>query len=71
MSDLISRDAAIEALCSGALINYNATGDNYGMVKAINVIKSLPSAEPERKKGRWIKVNGKSAINCSACLHCS
>ena len=31
----------------------------------------LPSAQPERKKGRWIKVNGKKAINCSACYHCS
>lgn len=48
MSDLISREAAIQALCSGALINYNATGNDYGMVKAINVIKALPSAEQER-----------------------
>ena len=34
-------------------------------------LKDLPSAQPERKKGEWIKVNGKTAINCSACYHCS
>lgn len=27
--------------------------------------------DAERKGGRWIKVNGKTAINCSACYHCS
>ena len=28
------------------------------------------SAQSERKTGKWIRVNGKTAINCSACYHC-
>lgn len=45
--DLISRQAAIDALCEAGLINYQATGDGNGMIHAINVIKGLPSAQPE------------------------
>lgn len=51
MNDLISRQAAIDALGKAGLINYNATGDGNGMIQAINVIKGLPAAEPE-----WISV---------------
>ena len=29
-----------------------------------------PSIISERKKGKWIYVNGHTAINCSACYHC-
>lgn len=36
----------------------------------LDLVKALPSAQPERKRGRWIKVNG-TAINCSACHRCS
>lgn len=54
MSDLIDRQAAIEALANGALINYQAAGHHNGLVKAIDVIKGLPSSVPERKTGRWI-----------------
>ena len=42
MSDLISRKAAIEALAKAGCINYEATGDTYGMITAINVIKGMP-----------------------------
>lgn len=31
-------------------------------------IKALE--QPERKRGKWIYVNGHTAINCSACYHC-
>lgn len=47
MSDLIERQAAIDALSDGALVNYQAAGHNNGLVKAIDVIKGLPSAQPE------------------------
>ena len=47
MSDLISRQAAIEALSNSALVNYQAAGHDNGLVKAISVIKGLPSAQPE------------------------
>lgn len=38
---------------------------------ARKLIEDAPTIKPERKKGKWIKVNGKTAINCSACYHCS
>lgn len=53
MDDLISRQAAIDALCEAGLINYQATGDGNGMIHAVNVVKGLPSAQ-ERKTGKWI-----------------
>lgn len=33
-------------------------------------ILNAPNIE-ERKTGKWIYVNGHTAINCSACYHCS
>lgn len=48
MKDLISRQDAIDALSDGALVNYQAAGHNNGLVKAIDVIKGLPSAQSER-----------------------
>ena len=51
MDDLIRRQAAIDALGDGALVNYQAAGHNNGLVKAIDVIKGLPTAQPEQQ---WI-----------------
>lgn len=51
MSDPIDRQAAIDALGEGAMVNYQAAGHNNGLIKAINVIKGLPSAQPEQQ---WI-----------------
>ena len=58
--DTISRQAAIDA------VERNACNTQ----RAIDAINALPSAQPQRT-GRWFKVNGKTAINCSACYHCS
>lgn len=63
--DLISRDAAIDAVSEACFELRGVFG------RCEDALKALPSAQPERKKGRWIKVNGKTAINCSACYHCS
>ncbi len=49
--DLISRQAAIEALEDAGMTNYRATGDFYGIINALTVIKNLPTSE---KKGEWI-----------------
>lgn len=38
---------------------------------AEEAVEDAPTIKPKRKKGKWIKVNGKTAINCSACYHCS
>lgn len=46
MSDLISRQAAIEALSTP-----------HGILYPIRTIEALPGAQPERKKGKWIEHN--------------
>ena len=67
MSELISRQEAIEALIDAGIVNYEATGDGNGMIHAINVIKGLPSVEP--KKGKWIlRDYGERIVHiCSEC----
>ena len=59
MSDLISRQEAIEALCR--VDEYNA--------RSVDVIKKLPSVQPERKKGKWIfeECKGNTYFRCSEC----
>lgn len=47
MDDLISRQAAIEA------IEKNAYRHTY-LDQIISIIERMPTAEPERKTGRWI-----------------
>lgn len=46
MQDLINRDAAIEALAKAGIENYAAAGHDNGMLKAVNVIKAIPAAQP-------------------------
>lgn len=56
MSDLIERQKALDAL----------THKWDGMVTSVfDVLKELPSAEPERKTGHWIEHYGDS--KCSEC----
>ena len=60
--DTISRRAAIDALDK----EYRCTdqSDDWdGLKTAMLIIENLPSAQPERKKGRWID-------NCS-CSNCN
>ena len=73
--DLISRQAAIDAF---DLPIYNIKGKENAervveYLKAVlQRIKELPSAEPERKRGWWIKQPYKSdkyvIFRCSECL---
>lgn len=59
MDDLISRHAAIDALGDAHFKNYG---------NAIMVIQALPSAEPERKTGKWVPFSPKSHLySCSLC----
>ena len=46
-------------------------GFNDALLRFKSMIHTAPTIEPERRTGRWVKVNGKTAINCSACYHCS
>lgn len=72
MSDLISRQAAIE-YCY-ALINAENPSDewNYGQERInqteviLHHIESMPSAQPEQKVGKWI---GGELGYCTCCGH--
>lgn len=68
MRDLIDRQAAIDAIIS--FFGFSIE-DEYGSAVK-EVIMKLPSAQPERKTGKWILVrgsNGKDFHKCSECLH--
>lgn len=60
MSDLISRQAAIEAVCKhGAELDRRGiTGlavANYKQA-TVDLLEQLPSAEPERNRGQWEEI---------------
>ena len=82
MSDLIRREDAIEALVNLTCFGIEeikaqcdkSVADNEGwlggILEAVTELEALPSAEPERKKGKWI--DGKPYVNshwkvCSVC----
>ena len=64
MDDLISRQAAIDALERGAW------GKEWDKTLAKAMIESVPSAQPERKKGRWGNAGEYPWDKCSVCGHC-
>lgn len=66
-SDTISRRQAIDALKEKVF--HNLSDEFYG---AMQVLDELPSAQPERKKGRWIESNPQNSklcrlMTCSEC----
>ena len=62
MDDLISRQAAIDELDKGAW------GVEWDKTLAKAMIESLPSAQPERIRGRWIeKPHVHGVAYCSLC----
>lgn len=52
--DLINRPAAIKAI-EDLQDCYNGFSDTYDKACIIGVLEELPSAQPERKKGKWIE----------------
>jgi len=64
MDDLISRQAAIEALCDNC-DNVQAVCPHYPCKQYI-AVENLPSAQPERKRGRWI-YNSPVTMKCDQC----
>ena len=65
MSDLINRQALCDDLreykvypVPGSSDESEVKGYNDGIDLAISVIAEFPSAEPERKKGKWIEIYG-------------
>ena len=59
MDDLISRQAAIDALHMHLMYRMGTDSNKKRLDEWIN---NLPSAQPERKKGRWIPVDSYSAF---------
>ena len=63
MSDLIDRQAALDALKHE--IRYGAVIEQCGLDTAFDIVENIPSAEPERKTGEWH--NYKDEHCCSVC----
>jgi len=68
MSDLISRQAAIEVLRNRWLKTRNYEGIGEDIAEECEIyLKTLPSAQPERKTGRWIDGSIPTYAACSEC----
>ena len=71
MNDLISRQAAIDAL-GDMVMNWTDSDYELGQLNQWKAdrkaIIDLPSAQPQRMKGRWIPVtNGRGGYECDQC----
>jgi len=66
MDDLISRQAAFEALCNATFgcadIGVCKKGDRYCAEGA--KLDEVPSAQPERKNGRWYRIGNTGLATC-------
>ena len=65
MDDLISRQAAIDALDQAKEQYFDR---RVIIEKMQDVVSNLPSAQPERQKGEWIEISSIShTYKCSEC----
>ena len=68
MSDLISRQAAIDAIrASTSKYTGFMEMEMYTDDDAVEAIEALPSAQPERKKGKWIDYSDEGYVECPFC----
>ena len=77
MSDPIDRQDAIDALKSLEFRQYMEFGEYIGedirevclirAEKAQDALQSLPSAQPQRIKGRWVQISPAKIYECSIC----
>ena len=71
MSDLISRQAALDAIQQRAdRIDSVYSAFWEGLIIAQDIVKNIPSVEPERKKGKWIVHDyalGRERYECAEC----
>ena len=73
MADLIDRQAAIDAV--NKLVEWYKEKWHESRPTSesvIDVLNNLPSAQPERKKGRWLDDQGKEKYDgyCAECSAC-
>ena len=70
-NELISRQAAIDVLrtCYDTeAITYTNGKEYIDYDQALDLMENLPSAQPERQKGKWIKItNVNHTYVCSVC----
>lgn len=71
MSELIERRAAIDALAE----HEKSRGHNYTLFVDIvsecaEIIRDLPSAQPEQNAGQWIPNKHTDTVLCSQCGKC-
>lgn len=73
VGDMISRQNAIDAICKACSMegDYHKC-DGYPETSTwcdeLVALRALPSAQPERKRGKWIPVtNGRGGHECSLC----
>jgi hypothetical protein len=76
MSELIDRQAAIEAIaqCTNCgdeetlreyVLKHNLdNGWTGGILEALDAVKDLPTAQPERKEGHWIRRDCGLDVEC-------
>ena len=72
MSDLISRQAAIDAFgLSEKTRKYGGDHSGYDtrmLYEIQDILESLPSAQPERIKGDWVEIaSSNHTYKCSVC----
>ena len=65
MDDLISRQAAIDA----TWFEPSYTDPLNVLTEVRDRLKALPSAQPERKKGRWIDMDDHVMCSCCGATH--
>ena len=71
MSDLISRQAAIDAIrASTSKYTGFMEMEMYTDDDAVEAIEGLPSAQPERKRGKWIYGEDEYGIDGYHCDKC-
>lgn len=66
--DLISRQAAIKAI-EDLQDCYNGFSDTYDKACIIGALEEVPSAQPERKTGKWIIVTDSRGQHAE-CQYC-
>lgn len=73
MSDLISRKEAMDAIMSTEPFIVEINGEQYVGQKTsdvMDVLQALPSAEPERKKGKWLHKPNEYDDDTYECSRC-
>ena len=68
MNDFISRQAAIDAIL--AIKDYGNSDRANALGLAEFAVTTLPSAQPERKKGQWMKEDRGHVEYCAVCDQC-